>query len=327
MTKSTHLLIIFGATGQQGRSVISHVLHDPELSAQYTLRAITRNPDQPSAQALLAQYPEGSIELVRGDLDSPASDLQSLLESTHHQSVTIFAMTQTIYSDPDFAARETRQAHALAHAAVASGADYLIWSSATHAQAASGGKYSVPTFDVRAEVEAHIRGLPIRSAFVAPASFMQNLEGSGMMAPRRGDGGEYTITNILKPDTKIPWIDVVADLGKFVGMILKGPERYEGQCLAAVSCVYSFEEVAEMIARSSGKKVKYHMVEEEVFRGFLPPVAGVADCVVNMFRFFEEFGYYGMVGKEEEKELVERARELVPGGLVAMEEFVQRIRL
>lgn len=37
------ILAIFGAAGQQGSSVLNHVLNDPELSQEYSVRAITRD--------------------------------------------------------------------------------------------------------------------------------------------------------------------------------------------------------------------------------------------------------------------------------------------
>ena len=37
------LLVVFGATGQQGVSVVNYVLKDPTLSKQFKIRAITRH--------------------------------------------------------------------------------------------------------------------------------------------------------------------------------------------------------------------------------------------------------------------------------------------
>jgi hypothetical protein len=37
------VLVVFGATGQQGGSVVNCVINDPELSKQYKVRGVTRD--------------------------------------------------------------------------------------------------------------------------------------------------------------------------------------------------------------------------------------------------------------------------------------------
>jgi uncharacterized protein YbjT (DUF2867 family) len=49
------LLTVFGATGMQGGSVIKTVLGHPQLSKQFRIRAITRDPSKPSGKALSDQ--------------------------------------------------------------------------------------------------------------------------------------------------------------------------------------------------------------------------------------------------------------------------------
>lgn len=46
------LLVVFGATGKQGGSVINSVLGDEKAASQFSIRGITRDPSKPSAQAL-----------------------------------------------------------------------------------------------------------------------------------------------------------------------------------------------------------------------------------------------------------------------------------
>lgn len=57
------LLTVFGATGNQGGSVIRAVLADPILSKQFTLRGITRDAFKPAAKELVAKGVE--IKTVR----------------------------------------------------------------------------------------------------------------------------------------------------------------------------------------------------------------------------------------------------------------------
>lgn len=51
----SRILTVFGATGNQGGSVIRAILADPALSKEFRIRAITRDASKPAAQALAAQ--------------------------------------------------------------------------------------------------------------------------------------------------------------------------------------------------------------------------------------------------------------------------------
>lgn len=81
------LLTVFGATGNQGGSVIRSVLAHPVLSQQFRIRAITRDPTKPSGQALQKQ----GVEVVKADLMDKSS-LESALKGSH----SVFAVTNCI---------------------------------------------------------------------------------------------------------------------------------------------------------------------------------------------------------------------------------------
>ena len=46
------ILVVFGATGNQGRSVIDSILSDPTTAAQFDILSVTRDPSKPAAVAL-----------------------------------------------------------------------------------------------------------------------------------------------------------------------------------------------------------------------------------------------------------------------------------
>lgn len=60
------LLVVVGATGTQGSSVITHFLKE---EPEYRLRGLTRNTTSPKAQALAAK----GIEMVQANLNDPPS--------------------------------------------------------------------------------------------------------------------------------------------------------------------------------------------------------------------------------------------------------------
>ncbi|KAL2196912.1 hypothetical protein P885DRAFT_37072 [Corynascus similis CBS 632.67] len=302
----SQLLAIVGATGKQGGSVARFVLSDPVLSARYRVRALTRDATKPAAEALRAS----GAEVVTADLDNPESLKAALAGASF-----VFIATETIY-DEKVKERELRQSKDVADAAVTAGVQYLIYSTEVHCETLSGGKYPVAAYDSKAEAEAYMRTLPIRSAFYAPATFMQNLDTSMAPRPDPDRPGVYTIANIFPGDCPYPWIDVVADAGKFVGAILADPDRFEGRVLWAGSELATMDEVAARISKGTGKTVEYVVVPENTFRAHLPPAA--QDQIVNMFRFCSEYGYYG---PELARRLEETIAE-VPYKLTTLDEYI-----
>ncbi|CAG9983878.1 unnamed protein product [Clonostachys byssicola] len=67
MSPEKPLLVVCGATGNQGGSVINYFLSQP--SNPYALRGITRDPSSAKSQALAAQ----GVEMVAGDFNHPLS--------------------------------------------------------------------------------------------------------------------------------------------------------------------------------------------------------------------------------------------------------------
>lgn len=154
----TNLLVVFGATGQQGSSVISKVLEDAELSKTYRVRGLTRDPFKPDAQALSNR----GVEVVQCDTDDRSS-VKNALKGAH----TVFAMTVSLYR-PGGMEAELAQGKAIADEAVEAGVQFLVYSSVPSPKKISGGKYPVDSFDVKDQVRDYISGLAIKSAFFLP---------------------------------------------------------------------------------------------------------------------------------------------------------------
>jgi len=70
MSDKPQILVILGATGKQGQSVLNAITSDPIISKKYIIRAITRDPSSPKAKAL----ERDRVELVKADM----GDLESL---------------------------------------------------------------------------------------------------------------------------------------------------------------------------------------------------------------------------------------------------------
>ena len=302
-----NLLTVFGATGQQGGSVVEYVINDPVLSKEFKVRGITRDSTKPAAQALQQK----GVDVVEADADDRDS-LKRAMQGVH----TVFGVTATIY-DEKLKERELAQGKAMADAAVAAGVQYFIFSTLSNGTKISGGKLlNLAHFDVKAEIEDYIRTLPIKSAFFAPGSFMQNF--GHLMAPRPTGDGTYAIANFVKPETKLPLIDTVDDAGKYVGAILAQPEEYEGKVFSAATRLYSYSEIVETMSKVSGKKVNYTQLPLQVWSSFLP--AESREYLVDMFLWIQDYGYYG----PETEKLVEWTAKQARGKLTTFEEYLAK---
>ena len=303
------LLVVFGATGQQGGSVINYVLNDPELSKKYKIRAITRDANSDKAKQL-----KEKVEVVQGDVLNRAS-LELALTGAH----TIFAMTTPSYG-PDALEIEYNCGKTIADVAVEKGAEYIIFSTLPSPREFSGEKYTkVTPFDAKAKAEQYIRGLHIRSAFYSPGFFMENFQSQPFLAPRQAPDGTWVLARHTSPETQIPYIDAVGDTGKFVGAILAEPDRYQGKTFCAAQALYTGDEIAAIISKTTGKTVVYKQISLEQFKKSLPFESDISDIFVEGFSCQEEFGYWG----PDSKKLVDWAAENARGRLSNLEEYFQ----
>lgn len=81
---SPKLVVVIGATGQQGGSVVNALLNRPE---SYTVRAVTRNINSDKARSLASR----GAEIVTGDLDN----YDSILKAFHVSIVSACTFMMT----------------------------------------------------------------------------------------------------------------------------------------------------------------------------------------------------------------------------------------
>lgn len=281
------VLVVFGATGTQGGSLIADVLADASLSTQFSIRAITR--DTTSSKALaLASTP--SVDVVTADILDPSS-LAPALSDAH----TVFIATPPFLPP----ATEIQCVKDIADAAVRQGASYIIYSSLPSPRALSAGKYThVAFFDAKAEAETYIRGLDVKSAFVALGSFMENFGDRASFWVPRMEEGVWKVKLHVGSGTMVPLVHAGRDTGKFVAAILREPDAFEGRTVCAAQRMYSVSDIISNMARSSGREISFEKVPEQKMRESLKMPEGFKDMFMGMLSFWEEFGYFGPDGEE-----------------------------
>ena len=299
----SNILAVFGATGNQGESLINHVLNDPELSQKFKIRAITRTANSDKAK----QLKERNVQVVEADISDRAS-LEAALTGAH----TVFAITLPDFG-PDGLQNEYNSGKMIADVAVEKGAKYIIFSTLPFITEISGGKYPKSNhFDAKAQAERYIRGLPITSAFFSPGSFMSNFH--NFFPPRQAPDGTWVLTGVNRPTAQIPCIDAGGDTGKFVGAILAEPDRYQGETFCAATALYSWEEITATMSKATGKVVVYKQLSVEEFKKTVP-----FDAVVDGLRYVEEFGYWG----PDSENLMRWASENARGKLSTLAEYLE----
>lgn len=163
MTDPTPLLVVLGATGHQGSSVLRHFAAQP--NPLFRLRGLTRNPNSAASKSLSAQ----GIEMVRADLDDPASLTAAFADATH-----IFANTDSnqlmfdklVENEPGVSAPEyatgIERGHGrnVARAAAATGSlQRIVWSGLASPKRWSRGKYTLAAmFDAKEDIEGYLAG-------------------------------------------------------------------------------------------------------------------------------------------------------------------------
>ncbi|KAK3389575.1 putative hscarg dehydrogenase [Podospora didyma] len=307
-TAAKKILVVFGATGQQGGSVVQYVLNDPELSQEFQLRVITRDTTSPKAKALV----DKNVEVVQGDLTDRAS-IEAALTGAH----TVYLMTK-----PDWAApmAEYTNGKLVADVAVQKGVSYVIFSTLPSITKLSSGKYrSLGHFDEKEELELYIRSLrpTIKSAFVSPGFFTSNFHNFFLTPTRAADGVSWSIKAPVSGTTQLPLINVVEDTGKWVGAILAEPEKFEGKVFAAATALYTLDEVAAAMTKATGKKIVFEQISDEDFKKSAWPGMGVK--LTEVMKSLEEFSYWGPDTQGEVDWAAANAR----GKLTSFEEFLE----
>uniref|UniRef100_A0A060TED1 ARAD1D06160p n=1 Tax=Blastobotrys adeninivorans TaxID=409370 RepID=A0A060TED1_BLAAD len=271
----TKTLVVIGATGRQGGSVVQAVL---KSLPSYKIRAITRDPSKEGSKKLEAL----GCEVVKAD----SSDAESLKKAFTGADALYYITNVVPKPGVEFV-----EGKSIADAAVAAGIPLIVFSSLPSAEKISGGKYKVPHFDDKYEVEQYVRSLNVKSAFIWPGFFAQNFE--AMLRPQPLGDGTFAIFSCISGDAKIPVVDIGHEMGNFVTEILSNPEKYDGKTFLAAGGLYTFDEMAKELSKSTGKTVLYKQVpESEYMTGFGMPEE-LREEMVKMFLFIQDFNFAG----------------------------------
>ncbi|CRG90536.1 NmrA-like family domain-containing protein 1 [Talaromyces islandicus] len=270
------ILTVFGATGNQGGSVIKTIVADPVLSKIWKIRGVTRDPSKPAAKKLA----EDGIEVVSADMSSVEAALPAVV-GAH----TVFLVTnfwESVNKDT-----EVNQGKAVTDACKQAGVKHLIFSSLRNVTEISGGRLpNVTHFDGKAEIESYIRASEVPATFVLAGLFMSNFF---QFLNKQDD--TYTLAwpvNLEK--TQVPLFDAANDTGKFVKAAITHYPSSINQRILAATDYYSPERIIKEFQEATGYKAQAVQIPGDVFKSFLP--AAVAQEMMENIMLLEDPGYY-----------------------------------
>lgn len=255
---SARIVLVTGATGQQGGSVVQAL-----LARGHRVRGLTRNTTSASAQALAAQ----GVEVVAGDF----TDADSLLRAATGVD-TIFAMTTPFEQGVDV---ETAQGLAITEAARQAGVGHLVYSSVANADLNTG----IPHFDSKYAVEEAIVASGVPYTIIAPVYFMDNLMGPWTL-PGVLEG---KLAQAMPGDRNLQQI-AVADIGAFAAAVIERRESVFGKRFDIAGDELTNEEVVALVTKASGLDVSYE--------GFPPAyLREQSEDLAIMYEWFDTVGY------------------------------------
>ena len=274
------IITVFGATGAQGGGLVRAIAADP--AGGFAARAVTRDVDSDKARALAKL----GAEVVAADVDDEASMRRALEGAYGAYFVTFFWAHFS-------AEKELAEARSMAHAAKAAGVHHVIWSSLEDVRRfvplsdarmpTMHDKYKVPHFDAKGEAERFFTDAGLRTTFLYPSFYWENLIYFGA-GPKKGPDGALYFT---LPTGNAKMAGVAAeDIGRVAYGIFKAGDAYVGKTVGAAGEHLTGAEMAAKMTRALGREIRFNGPSPDEYRAYGFP--GAVE-LGNKFQFYRDF--------------------------------------
>jgi uncharacterized protein YbjT (DUF2867 family) len=238
MDKSNKIILVLGATGQQGGAVLKHI-----VNSGWKARALTRNPNSEKAKSLISK----NIDVVKGDLDDPSS-LDIAMKDVYG-----------VFSVQPFEAidmwKEVRLGKNVADAAKKANVKHFVYTSFGRSQEQAKFRNIA-----KWEIEKYIQQLGLPSTIFGLPVFMENFLAFTHYGLQNGIYADATNPNIPT------YLIAVEDIGFFVSLAFNHPDNYLGKTITLASDAVTPLEIAAAITRISGKTITYKQIPMKELR-------------------------------------------------------------
>ncbi|KAK3642785.1 hypothetical protein LTR56_010609 [Elasticomyces elasticus] len=279
------LVVVVGATGQQGGSVVRSLLQNEN----YTVRGLTRNLESESSRALIRE----GTSMVYADINNLDDLIQAFKSAYAIFGVTDFGAQIREHGPKAAAEAETQQGINIAQAAAATPSlEHLVWSTIPSAWAISSGRMTVPHFESKAKVDDYIirshEELAKKTTFLWVGYYASNVLAPAMKPTCHATSGKDVWLSPVAARTELLSIGCPgANVGVFVHAILDLPHltlpaKY---VMAQVECT-TLGAMMESYGSITGRPTQLICIGPAAFRELFPEW----DAVAKMLEFWEVFG-------------------------------------
>lgn len=257
--QKTDVVLVTGATGQQGGAVARQL-----LARGHKVRALTRKPQGEAAKAIASL----GAEVVPGELDDAGS-----LEKALRGAWGVFSVQNSWEAGVE---GEERQGKRLAELSRKAGVSHFVYTSVGSAHRRTG----IPHFENKARIEEAVRGLGFPSyTILRPVFFMENWTSPGSK-PSLMEG---KLAIGIRPDTPLQMI-AVEDIGAYGLKAFEQHAELNRREIDIAGDELTMPEAARILGRAMGRSIEFVQVPIEEVRKFS------ADFGV-MLEWFDRVGY------------------------------------
>ncbi|KAL5591846.1 hypothetical protein FOVSG1_010735 [Fusarium oxysporum f. sp. vasinfectum] len=255
-------LLITGATGKQGGSVVEAVLS--RFSKEFTILAVTRNAQSPSALRLAKK--SSAVKLVEGNLDDVPSLFRAAKKVASGPIWGVYSVQAAVTKGTTFEG-EMRQGKALIDESIKNDVKHFVYSSVDRGgnERSWSNPTPIPHFKSKHQIEHYLRGSIKSKSLLLSKVFMTSLR------------------NTMK-DKPLQWI-ATSDIGVFAAEAFADPDRLNKQAIGLAGEELIFEELDHRFRSVTGTGIGTTV-------GLLGKAlkAGVKEVGV-MLDWFKEEGY------------------------------------
>lgn len=276
-TSSAPLIVVLGATGNQGGSVIENLL---KQGNKWRIRGLCRNTEADRAKELSRK----GVEMYKCDISDKNQVLQAFKGAYGVFALTNFWQSE-IVKQPDV---EFNQGKNVVDAALQNNVKHFVWSSLDDVKKICG--LDVPHFTNKNRVEQYARekNLPYMT-FVYPSSFFENLFQFFQISDDKSQG---RLTYGVDENVKLPMFSIW-DIGIIVADIFNRPDEYNRKKILGASELLTMPEVAQIMSQALGVKTTYRKLSFDMMK------REMNEEMAEMTKYFNTKKYYYSDNQEE----------------------------